>query len=94
MLLADNTSKLVRDVKSGDVVASSNGDSATVKCVVKTVSRAGKAQLVKMGSGLLVTPYHPIRVNGQWTFPCDVAPSAEMYLMIWCFLSVIPDILI
>merc|ERR1711964_504825 len=29
------------------------------------------------GSDLLLTPWHPIRRNGTWIFPCDIAPIAS-----------------
>ena len=25
-----------------------------------------------MPGGLLITPYHPVRIDGKWHFPCDL----------------------
>ena len=52
---------------------------ATVQCIVKTRTEAGVAGLVRLGGegrggGLLVTPYHPVRVGGVWSFPCALGP--------------------
>lgn len=61
----------VQDVRSGDVVLGVNGASKVV-CVVKTVCVGGKTQLVQLPGGLRVTPWHPVRINGEWHFPGDV----------------------
>jgi len=41
--------------------------------VIKTHCIRSQTQLVELEGGLLVTPYHPVRVGGVWTFPCDIA---------------------
>jgi len=33
--------------------------------------------LVKIGDGLLITPYHPIFHDGVWCFPSTIADSTE-----------------
>ena len=38
-------------------------------CVVKTLCKDGWADLVTVPGGLRVTPWHPVCVNGAWTFP-------------------------
>jgi len=53
--------------------------------VVRTVCKDSRASLVALKSegdgGLLVTPYHPVRLDSQapWTFPIDLAPASDMY---------------
>ncbi len=74
--LADGTSAQVRDVTRGMLVRTPSGSAAEVLCVVKTLC-PGVAQLVRLEGGLLITPYHPVRVNGSWHFPCDLAPAEE-----------------
>jgi len=75
--MADGTLKVVSDICKGDLLYSTSSSPARVACVVKTVTATGKTQLVKLDGGLQVTPYHPLRVNGVWTFPCDIAESVE-----------------
>lgn len=55
------------------------GKAVEVECVVKTLSAKGEALLCELPSSpsasLLITPYHPVRIAGEWKFPCDVAPA-------------------
>eukprot|EP00479_Gromia_sphaerica_P006598 TRINITY_DN1921_c0_g1_i1.p1 TRINITY_DN1921_c0_g1~~TRINITY_DN1921_c0_g1_i1.p1 ORF type:complete len:196 (+),score=36.05 TRINITY_DN1921_c0_g1_i1:1226-1813(+) len=46
----------------------------TVVCVVKTLCDKGKDLLVNL-QGLLVTPWHPVKIENTWKFPDDVAPK-------------------
>jgi len=79
VLLQGSTVKLVRDIKKGDRVMTPTGATATVLCVVKTHCRNEKAELVVLEGGLKVTPYHPIRIDNKWCFPCDIAaPSPSV----------------
>jgi len=34
--------------------------------------------LSKLDGGLMVTPYHPVRFNGEWTFPHQINAATEM----------------
>ena len=43
-----------------------------MRCVVKTVVTARRADLVRLPSGLLITPWHPVKVGGQWKFPVQI----------------------
>merc|ERR1719335_138100 len=45
---------------------------AKVTCVVKTLCRGGKTELVELSGtagALLATPWHPVRIGGAWCFP-------------------------
>ena len=81
--MGDGTTKRVDLVKKGDVVSTggwgqgATATTATVYCVVKTLTEGGKCSLVQLPSGLSLTPYHPILVAGVWTFPKDVQPADE-----------------
>jgi len=68
----DGSKKRVGEIKKGDVVQCWNQKTASVVCVVKTHTQNNVADLVTLDSGLLVTPWHPVRINGQWTFPNSV----------------------
>jgi len=75
VLMADGSMKRVGDVKKGDRVGKSRG---IVRCVLKTLCQDGKSDLVELDGGLLITPYHPVKHNGAWTFPKDVKAPVEM----------------
>jgi len=76
--MANGTTKSVREVSKGDKVMTSSRDrSAEVLCVVKTHSDQGMSDLVELQGGLLITPYHPVRVEGKWNFPIDLAESKQ-----------------
>lgn len=69
--MADGSFKLVRDCRKGDEVRTCEGKSK-IRCVVKTLV-APETELCELPSGLLLTPWHPIRVNNEWVFPSSVA---------------------
>lgn len=74
-LMANKLNKLVKDVKKGDKVMTPNGGTAEVTCVLKMNCPSKSTTLVQMEGGLLISAYHPIRINQTWTFPCDVTPA-------------------
>jgi len=76
--LSDETLKKVKDIKKDDVIMSANGDTTKVQCVVKTNCRDNKAKLVDL-NGLLVTPWHPVRVDNVWHFPSDLGNALVRY---------------
>ena len=58
-------------------VLSGAGTPALVACVTRTRNSNEKIPLVRLpGSRLYATPYHPVKVEGQWVFPCDVGTTA------------------
>jgi hypothetical protein len=60
-----------------------SGVAATVLCVVETRCRSGQASLVRLGSGLEVTPWHPIKGgDGTWVFPCEVSAGKDFLLFL------------
>jgi len=85
--LADGSSKLVADIRAGDVVrlsknaetgkqqqSSDGSDAAVVECVVKTLfdTLLTSPTLIRLPGGLLVTPWHPVKDPlGKWVFPCE-----------------------
>jgi len=75
--MADKSLKACRDIRADDVVATSTG-AARVVCVLKTSCKSNIAKLVLYGK-LLVTPWHPIMVEGRWTFPNDVGEAKESH---------------
>ncbi|EAR87575.1 von willebrand factor type A domain protein, putative (macronuclear) [Tetrahymena thermophila SB210] len=75
--MANGDIKKVMDIRKGDLIASPaiNGVEAKVSCVVKTPCLNNQAYFVEFEDGLIITPYHPIRVNGIWQFPCQLKPT-------------------
>lgn len=59
------------------------GKSTKVECMIKTINNNGTADMCSLSpsllysssssssSPLLITPYHPIRVEGKWRFPIE-----------------------
>eukprot|EP01117_Protostelium_nocturnum_P008637 TRINITY_DN30_c0_g1_i2.p1 TRINITY_DN30_c0_g1~~TRINITY_DN30_c0_g1_i2.p1 ORF type:complete len:684 (-),score=232.54 TRINITY_DN30_c0_g1_i2:31-2082(-) len=73
----DGSLRAVQTLRKGDRVAV-HGASAEILCVVKTIYASGRAKLVTLPSGLVLTAYHPVRAqDGQWTFPKDIAEEKE-----------------
>jgi len=71
--LADGQRKRAGDVKRGDLVLTAAGTASRVQCVLRTVSPSATFDLVTLPTGLKLTPYHPVHVDGAWQFPIDVA---------------------
>ncbi|KAL0223828.1 hypothetical protein P9112_003218 [Eukaryota sp. TZLM1-RC] len=67
-----NGLKRVDELKKGSVL--SNG--STVVCVVKSVCKK-QTELVSIGE-LMITPYHPLLIDGDWKFPIGIAESKVM----------------
>lgn len=72
VLMANGYTKSVKEIKKGDYVMSSNNESACVRCVIRTDCFQNKTHYVKLDEGLLITPWHPVRINGVWKFPQDL----------------------
>jgi len=64
--------KKLENLKKGDLVMTKYGNAGKIICVLRTICSGGKIPLVKFPSGLLVTPWHPIQVQGVWRFPADL----------------------
>eukprot|EP01119_Soliformovum_irregulare_P018228 TRINITY_DN5546_c0_g1_i4.p1 TRINITY_DN5546_c0_g1~~TRINITY_DN5546_c0_g1_i4.p1 ORF type:complete len:690 (+),score=213.65 TRINITY_DN5546_c0_g1_i4:303-2072(+) len=74
--------KLVKEIKKGDrVMTRTNGrDHVTqVLCVIETRS-VGKfsPMVVFPENGLVITPFHPMKLNSTWEFPRDVRPVIQV----------------
>lgn len=60
-------STLVKD----DEVATHNGGTAKVLCIIKTAIKNGTTKLCDL-DGLQITPGHPVQHNGQWVYPRNI----------------------
>jgi len=65
--MADDSYKAVKHLCRNDVVFGGYA----VQCVVKHECVDKKSSLTNV-NGLLLTPYHPIMLGGEWMFPADV----------------------
>ena len=74
--LSDSSHKLVSEVAQGDLLKTPQS-TGRVACVVKTHCLEGKCQLVCL-NGLKITPWHPVRVDGMWRFPCHLLEPVEV----------------
>jgi hypothetical protein len=76
--MADGSVKPVRAVAKGDWVASVYG-SVEVLCVVRMLCEDSSMKMVRLPSGLLLTPYHPIHVKGKWRFPAHLGVTETYF---------------
>ncbi|KAH0829315.1 U-box domain containing protein [Fonsecaea pedrosoi] len=75
VLMGDGTTKQpIKDIKTGMLVWTPKGP-RMVGAVLKTRVHGQAQTLCRVGE-LLVTPWHPIKYQGQWRFPNDVAESS------------------
>ena len=74
--MSNDSVKAIQDIRRGDRVYTPDGP-ATVMYAIEFNIYARSQPMSKLGSDVLVTPWHPYRVanaNGQyspWTFPAD-----------------------
>eukprot|EP00301_Raphidiophrys_heterophryoidea_P027570 c9716_g1_i1.p1 GENE.c9716_g1_i1~~c9716_g1_i1.p1 ORF type:complete len:720 (+),score=170.48 c9716_g1_i1:77-2161(+) len=78
--MADGSLQQLSKVQRGNHVLTGAQQSASVVCLVETLVPEGQgvAFVQPPNSKLRVTPWHPIRVNGEWRFPADVSQEAEL----------------
>ncbi|CAF0990373.1 unnamed protein product [Rotaria sordida] len=68
--LFDGSIKFVKDLRRGDRLYPHGG---TINYILKTICNNRQAQMVLLDSGLIITPWHPIRLNGvTWVLPCSL----------------------
>ena len=78
----NGTCKRVDEIKRGDIVKSisekGEKDSSEVICVIETEITNARCRLCNISpNNLMITPWHPIRINNKWTFPENVNKSVE-----------------
>lgn len=75
--LACGERRRISELTKGDRVAASGGKTAEVVCVVRTQCTSGRAAFVELLGAARVTPYHPVKISGQWQFPIDTGVVQE-----------------
>ena len=71
VLMSDDSLKLVKDVRVGDNIMLSNKSHTKVTHMTKIKCDNNKINLTKIGD-LLITPWHPILLDGIWQFPYSI----------------------
>lgn len=79
VLMDDGTSKKLSTLRKGDMTST-----GVVECIVRTKCLDNKMQYCQTDTGLLITKYHPIKINNNFIFPvdlytCDIYESEYMY---------------
>ena len=72
----------VKSLKKGhEVKTICNGQISTTKirCVIKSAVPNGIIPMCSI-SGILITPWHPIIMSGQWVFPINVAEENQVHI--------------
>jgi hypothetical protein len=94
--MADNTFKLVKDLKKGDIIYSMTDDellfnymnkeltintnNKTCKIVCIIKQNINTQMDVCLANGILVTPYHPIYMHNRWLFPNSILPVKTAFI--------------
>jgi hypothetical protein len=77
--MADGGFKSVKDICRGDILA---GGKVAV-CILETQFSDGFATMCTLPSGLRISAYHPVKIDGVWTFPCDIAEPQQIPCEAW-----------
>jgi len=77
VLMANGSKKNVKEIRKDDFIMSTNGVPAKVSCVVKYNCYGNKIQLVEIKGGLLITPWHPVKIDNKWQFPTYLGKITE-----------------
>lgn len=72
VLMMNGEVKLVKEIVQGDLIASHNGKSTKVKCVIKTDIESKRTGLICLEGGLKITPWHPVKINNEFRFPINL----------------------
>jgi len=65
--MANNTTKLVKELKKDDEILTMNNKFAKIVCVIK--QNINSIVDVCYVNGMYITPYHPIYIYNRWFFP-------------------------
>jgi hypothetical protein len=78
--MADGSKKLVKSIVKGDKIETKDGKGAKIICVVQTIVEGNVVDMVTCpDSGLVLTPWHPIRnEQNDWVFPATLAEAIPM----------------
>jgi hypothetical protein len=61
----------VNKLAVGDTIITADGSERTIKCILKTYVDATVDMCIHK-EGLIITPFHPVKINSKWVFPNEV----------------------
>ena len=71
--MADGSKNPIKNLKKGDSILSidenNNLVTANVVTIVETLINTKLREMVHLENGLIITPWHPIKLNNKWVFP-------------------------
>ena len=78
VLMANHALKKVKDITKGDIVKTPNHASKVI-CVLKSKVDA-KVDMIHFPRGLVITPFHPVKVDSQWQFPIATGIKVSQFV--------------
>ncbi|KAJ3072788.1 hypothetical protein HDU98_002948 [Podochytrium sp. JEL0797] len=78
--LADSTTIPVKSIQKGTrVLTTDSRHTAPIHCMVVThLANKPSTRLIRLSnSGLVITPYHPVKLGDAWVFPCSLPDAVE-----------------
>ena len=63
-------------IVKGDKILDSKGNITSVLCLIKINCKNNLCSMVNIDD-LIITPYHPIKINNKWIFPKDINYPTE-----------------
>jgi hypothetical protein len=80
---ANGENTFVENLKKGDLVECPvSGKTTEVLCLIAMPKLRSRKMVFFEKTGLKITPFHPVRVGGQWVFPHDLVNDIDI---IWEF---------
>ena len=76
VLMAGNHFKSIYNIVKGDKILDSKGNITSVLCLIKINCKNNLCSMVNIDD-LIITPYHPIKINNKWIFPKDINYPTE-----------------
>jgi hypothetical protein len=75
--LENGNPEFVKNIRKGDKVMNSRGNVMEIKYVIKT-KIPNKKIVANIINDMIITPYHPVYLNGVWNFPANLKEPAEV----------------
>ena len=69
----------VRSLSKGDKINGADGNAYSILCVLRTKVNS-TIDMVHFPSGLVITPYHPVKIDGTWVFPTNIGQTIKSYI--------------
>ena len=84
ILLADGSLIKINTLRKGMMVRTGCEKDAAVRCIITSKN---SEDMVRLSDDLVITPYHPVNVQGLWQFPKDIAKETiPSYCLVYSIL--------